>query len=166
MLNQMLKKKVEEKIFYEHQKDVDSEDFVFKSHEWTEFFDEHHAVQLDGVSFGVYVGGKLSPDRLTFVLLHGCGFSSLSWGLVTSKLKNLAPVVCLDFRGHGSSFVSSSLSSALDLSLPRLCEDVERVLSTFFTQLCSFSAVPPLFMVGHSMGGAVAAHVVSRGSVA
>lgn len=42
-------------------------------------------------------------DGPTFVMMHGCGLSAMSWALVAGELKKDYNVLAFDFRGHGNS---------------------------------------------------------------
>ena len=90
--------------------------------------------------------GAVAP---VYVLLHGGGLSSLSWALVASALKNQGRLVlAYDLRAHG---LSGGLET--DCTVEQLCADtVDVVEAVVGTEV-------PLVIVGHSLGGAIAAKV-------
>ena len=99
-----------------------------------------------------------------FVLLHGAGFSALSWALmakeVTKATKGEAGVLAIDCRGHGRTRHPEH-SLPLDMTLERLTRDAIAVLKSIFVSPTDAETVqkkpmPHLVLVGHSMGGSVA----------
>ncbi|KAG0492220.1 hypothetical protein HPP92_005618 [Vanilla planifolia] len=102
--------------------------------------------------FHIYEAGIEGP---VVFCLHGGGYSGLSFALSASKIKENARVVAMDLRGHGKSFTNNDL----DLSIETLCDDVVAVLKALYGD-----SPPAIIIVGHSMGGSVAVHVVWQGS--
>lgn len=134
---------------------------------WSNYFDASHDVRVDETSntFRVYSAGDALGDSVPVVVfLHGAGHTSLSWALVAGMLKAQCRVVAVDFRGHGN----STTSDDADLSAHTVTSDVIAVLNAFLGRAGGgeggASAAMPLRVVlcGHSMGGAIAAHVGAR----
>lgn len=117
------------------------------------YFDrEVDVVSRHGGSFRVYEKGS---GDVTVVLLHGGGLSAMSWALFATKLCARSPscrCVAIDLRGHGSTTVIPET----DLSISTLCSDVAEVVSSVV------DAGTAVCLVGHSMGGAIAVHTVSK----
>jgi len=93
-----------------------------------------------------------SPRSPLFVLHHGAGSSGLSFCLLAQEIRKRLPgagVLALDARGHGS-----TASASQDLSLPTLTSDLLSVILLTQQQM-SWPELPPLILVGHSLGGAV-----------
>lgn len=65
-------------------------------------------------------------------------------------------VVSIDIRGHGE----TKVENCDDLSIETLVNDIEQVLHKLFNE-----GIPPLILVGHSMGGAVAVRVALQPSL-
>jgi pimeloyl-ACP methyl ester carboxylesterase len=161
--------------------DQTSSGFAFAETGWDSYFDQRRTLSLtSGVSGGgngaesseqqtteatfcVYTAGPLlqpeaegrSPHQLAasvvpvYVLLHGGGLSSLSWGLVAGTLKRHGrPIVAYDFRAHGGSTGDES-----ELTADQLCSDTIAVIEA------TVGKDGPLVIVGHSLGGAIAAKV-------
>ena len=95
------------------------------------------------------------------LFLHGAGFSGLSWAPLVQSL-NLSVLnthyVSIDLRGHGK----TQTENEDDFSFEVLSRDVCDVYSL----LVEKKLVPAneewnvrLFVVGHSMGGALAAYI-------
>ena len=61
-------------------------------------------------------------------------------------------VMALDLRGHGD----TKNENDEDLSAETMVEDIVSVLNQVFGE-----AMPPIVLVGHSMGGAIAVHVAA-----
>lgn len=98
-----------------------------------------------GVSTAVLEGG----DGPSLVLLHGPGESSLWWMRVVSDLVRTHRVIVPDLPGHGASDV---IDNALD------AEATLAWLSELLEETCS----SPPSVVGHLLGGAIAARFAGR----
>lgn len=120
---------------------------------WDKYFERMHDVKCgDSDTFRVYECGSTGP---VLFFLHGGGFSALSWSLVSSILSGLVTCRCaaVDLRGHGD----SSTSNNQDLSAERLSSDVGNIIKEMYGD-----EPPPIILVGHSMGGAIAVHTAIR----
>ncbi|KDN49557.1 alpha/beta-hydrolase [Tilletiaria anomala UBC 951] len=91
-----------------------------------------------------------------FFLIHGAGFSALSWALmareITKSTNGEAGLIAVDCRGHGRTRHPDH-HLPLDMSLDSLTADMIGVLRALYP---SPKKVPNLVLVGHSMGGSVA----------
>lgn len=117
---------------------------------WKQYFERFVDVETDGGTFRVYLSPEPDhPQRPRFVTLHGGGYSGLSWALFTEEITNMVhcQVVSIDLRGHGETKANDSD----DLSAETLVKDVEQVLHKLYGD-----SLPPIILVGHSMGGAIA----------
>jgi pimeloyl-ACP methyl ester carboxylesterase len=103
-------------------------------------------LELAGVSTGVLEGGDGPP----IVLLHGPGEFAAKWLRVLPELATTHRVVAPDLPGHGTSELSAGA---------RL--DVDRVLS-WLCQLVDRTCPEPPTLVGHVLGGAIAARFAAR----
>ncbi|KAI8437395.1 hypothetical protein MSG28_011727 [Choristoneura fumiferana] len=117
---------------------------------WDHYFEKYVDVDTESGIFRVYMSPE--PDhshRPRLVTLHGGGYSGLSWSLFTEEITNMihCQVISMDIRGHGE----TQAINPDDLSADTLVKDVEQVLQKLFG-----AELPPLILVGHSMGGAVA----------
>ncbi|XP_060074167.1 protein phosphatase methylesterase 1-like isoform X2 [Ylistrum balloti] len=119
---------------------------------WDKYFDQKHDVQVGESTFRLYECGTSGPVLL---FLHGGGFSALSWSLVSSTLCQLVTCRCaaLDLRGHGDT-VSNDDG---DLCAETLSSDVGDVVKSLYGD-----EPPPIILIGHSMGGAIAVHTAER----
>ncbi|GBG87772.1 hypothetical protein CBR_g45928 [Chara braunii] len=119
---------------------------------WGMFFEESKDIVLTktGDKFHVYTAGKDGP---VVFCIHGGGYSGLSWGCSAVRMKEKARVVAMDMRGHGL----TETSNDTDLSADTLVSDVIDVIKQMYGE-----TVPPLVLVGHSMGGAIAVRVAAR----
>lgn len=102
-------------------------------------------LQLAGVSTAVLDGG----DGPSVVLLHGPGEFAARWMRVIPDLVQTHRVVAPDLPGHGSSEVRDG----------RL--DTDRVL-TWLDELIEATCPEPPALVGHLLGGAIAARFASK----
>lgn len=126
---------------------------------WEKFFDENRTVDVDGDSFNVYLKGSDGP---VFYLLHGGGYSGLTWACFANELTSriqcrlLAP----DLRGHGRTHTQDEK----DLSVERQTRDIIGIYKAVFGEE-SEEEPPIVCVVGHSMGGALAVHVVATNEI-
>lgn len=86
--------------------------------------------------------------RPTLVLLHATGFHARCWDATVAALPDDQHIIALDLRGHGRSYRPDSLSDWLTTA-----EDVAAFLGAH--------ADGPVFAIGHSMGGYVAARAAA-----
>lgn len=112
--------------------------------------------------------GKSGP---LFVMHHGAGSSGLSFAVVGAEIRKRLPaagILSPDARGHGSTSVPTSATTTtkktLDLSLGTLTDDLlSAILQT--QRAMRWEALPPIVLVGHSLGGAVVTELARRGSL-
>ncbi|XP_074621050.1 protein phosphatase methylesterase 1-like isoform X1 [Acropora palmata] len=125
---------------------------------WKQYFENSKYVCVnDKNMFRVYLSGYEGPVLL---LLHGGGHSALSWSVFTKSINRIChcQVVAIDLRGHGD----SKTENDLDLSADTLAKDVGEIVGKLYEEVDS---PPPILMVGHSMGGAIAVHVSVKGII-
>ncbi|XP_046648629.1 protein phosphatase methylesterase 1-like [Daphnia pulicaria] len=120
---------------------------------WSRYFTsrEKIVVNEDGDSFQVYRRGSSGP---LLVLLHGGGFSALSWSLFAECIEGLVScqILAIDMRGHGD----SKTHNDENLSAETQADDIVSVVKHVFG-----SDPPPIVLIGHSMGGAIAVHAAA-----
>nr|CAD7426901.1 unnamed protein product [Timema monikensis] len=123
---------------------------------WSHYFTERQDVKVNDVdSFRVYKAGTTGP---LLVLLHGGGFSALTWSLFSVSVTSMVEcrVLAIDLRGHGDTITSNEK----DLSAKTMSGDVAAVLQKLYDV-----DPPPIILIGHSMGGAIAVHTACANSV-
>lgn len=104
-----------------------------------------HTLELAGVSTAALEGGQGTP----VVLLHGPGAHSLAWMRVIPGLVGAHRLIVPDFPAHGA-------SAAFDGQL-----DVSRVVA-WVAELVERTCATPPVLVGHLMGGSIAAHFAAE----
>jgi protein phosphatase methylesterase 1 len=118
---------------------------------WDRYWTRKYSVAVPGRGdFNAYaVDG---PGEHLIVAIHGAGHSALSFSLVAQRLRGRVPLVALDLKCHGD----SPGDEASDLAIDSLAADV--------AGFCA--AVRPagfrLVLLGHSLGGSVAARVAAQ----
>lgn len=101
-----------------------------------------------------------------FVTHHGAGSSGLSFAALTSEIRKILPdagVFSLDARGHGSTTARSG-SETIDLSLDTLTRDLHEAILGAQSQM-SWDVLPPIVLIGHSLGGAVVTTLAKGGQL-
>ncbi|KAM9834524.1 protein phosphatase methylesterase 1-like isoform 3-T3 [Syngnathus typhle] len=149
---------------------------------WEEYFEQMEdvsVVQGDGRDiFRVYKAGHEGP---LLVLLHGGGHSGLSWAVFTTSIaaRVSCQVLAMDLRGHGDTFVRQSddfstqtmsretrgpKSGQPVIQPPLTRQPVHAAHSDVanVVRACHGEIPPPVILVGHGVGGAIAVHVVSN----
>jgi protein phosphatase methylesterase 1 len=128
-----------------------------------------------------------------FVMHHGAGSSGLSFAVLLSEIRKRLPsagILSLDARGHGLTRVPGAMAAStasngedsgrLDDSIPRptsgaTAEAPDLTLSTLTADLLAvieltraqmhWPQLPPIVLVGHSLGGAVVTNLASSGDL-
>lgn len=124
----------------------------FSPVKWSMYFDKEDRVNVHNNSFRVYSAGITGP---VLVLIHGAGYSSLTWALFTKEImqKIECQILAIDLRGHGG----TSTDKEDDLSLQTLTDDVIQVIESYYS-----NNVPQVVLIGHSLGGAIVAELAQR----
>ncbi|XP_077984952.1 protein phosphatase methylesterase 1-like [Glandiceps talaboti] len=119
---------------------------------WDHYFEKVEDVKVEEDSFRVYECGREGP---VLYLLHGGGHSALSWAVLSKDLTKIVRcrILATDFRGHGN----TQTTDDENLSADTLSSDISKVLHGFYGD-----DVPPVILVGHSMGGAIAVHTANK----
>nr|XP_009674115.1 PREDICTED: protein phosphatase methylesterase 1 isoform X1 [Struthio camelus australis] len=126
---------------------------------WSQYFESMEDVVVENETgkdtFRIYKSGSEGPVLL---LLHGGGHSALSWAVFTSAIINRIQcrIVALDLRGHGE----TKVRNPEDLSAETMSKDVGNVVEALYGDL-----PPPIMLIGHSMGGAIAVHTAAANLV-
>ncbi|XP_029547365.1 protein phosphatase methylesterase 1 [Salmo trutta] len=126
---------------------------------WSEYFEAMEDVEVENDNakdtFRIYCSGQHGPVLL---LLHGGGHSALSWAVFTAVIYNRinCRVVAMDLRAHGDTKVKNSD----DLSAETMAKDIGKVVEALYGE-----NPPPIMMIGHSMGGAIAVHTAAANHV-
>ena len=141
---------------------------VSNSH-WTNYFARDLTLEAeldDGrrALYHVYVTPPTNPKKdPLFVCLHGAGASGLSFAVCAREIRSRLPdagVLSLEARGHGSRILSAAGEEETqpDYDLATLSSDALRMIQLTAAALSwsSTGSLPPLVVVGHSLGGAVA----------
>jgi pimeloyl-ACP methyl ester carboxylesterase len=133
-----------------HQRDVDERGRRFAGHDTrnqllAELPVKERRLELAGVSSAVLEGGDGPP----VLLLHGPGEFAALWGRVIPDLVTTYRVVAPDLPGHGAT------------GLPDGPLDNDCVLA-WLGELIERTCASPPALVGHLLGGAIAAHFASE----
>ncbi|KAL2154824.1 hypothetical protein VTH82DRAFT_3500 [Thermothelomyces myriococcoides] len=150
---------------------------------WTAYFErELFLPSPDGsITYHVYLTSPApaaGPGKVggpLFVTHHGAGSSGLSFAVLGAEIRKRLPtagILSLDARGHGSTTTAGTGAAAgagagaqgdgtiEDLSLSTLASDLLAVM-TLTKAAMRWSSLPPVILVGHSLGGAVVTEFAS-----
>ena len=139
---------------------------------WNDYFTRELYLKVsrptENVTYHVYITPPVGKGPL-LVTHHGAGSSGLSFALFASELRKILPsagILSLDARGHGETSIESLGISAgdsiLNLSLETLSGDLVDVIEMTRREM-TWSELPGLLFVGHSLGGAVVTDVAVSG---
>lgn len=98
-----------------------------------------------------------------FVMHHGAGSCGLSFAVVGSEIRKRLPsagILSLDARGHGAT--TTAAHTAVDYRLETLRADLLAVITQTQAQM-GWAQLPPIVLVGHSLGGAVVTDLARSG---
>ena len=144
---------------------------------WTTFFerelflDSGDIDDKDGkahphITYHAYLASPVDKGPL-FVMHHGAGSSGLSFAVVGAEIRKRLPsagILSVDARDHGLTKVDDTegTGAAVDLSLHTLSSDLLRVIR-LAQKAMHWPELPPLVLVGHSLGGAVVTDLAYSG---
>jgi protein phosphatase methylesterase 1 len=136
---------------------------------WTTFFERELFLESTTESVTMVHHAYLTSPVGTaplFITHHGAGSSGLSFAALTAEIRKRLPsagILSLDARGHGSTKTTPEKDS-LDLSLDTLSADLLSVIDKTKEQM-GWKGLPPLVLIGHSLGGAVVTNVAKGGKL-
>ncbi|KAF1809670.1 protein phosphatase methylesteras-like protein 1 [Eremomyces bilateralis CBS 781.70] len=139
--------------------------------QWSDFFAQELYLELekDGevAKFHVYHTPSTDPRAPLVVLHHGAGSSALSFALFTLELQRLLPkagILAVEAREHGSVVHDASGAVQKDLSIQTLSDDLVEMIQLTQARL-NWPTLPEIWLVGHSLGGAVVTHTAKTGQL-
>ncbi|TVY71279.1 Protein phosphatase methylesterase [Lachnellula suecica] len=136
---------------------------------WTTYFERELFLESrTGDSTIIHHAYLTSPVGTAplFITHHGAGSSGLSFAALTAEIRKRLPsagILSLDARGHGSTKISPE-QEILDLSLETLSADLLTVVEKTKIHM-GWGTLPPLILIGHSLGGAVITDVAKGGKL-
>lgn len=105
---------------------------------WSDYFSSRQDVRIDEKNvFRVYIredadeaSPEASSEKPVLLLLHGGGFSGLTWATFADEVAKLTKIriLALDLRGHGS----TKTENDHELSVQTVTEDVTKVLRALY----------------------------------
>jgi len=134
---------------------------------WTTYFERELYLSPEGkpgVTYHAYLTSPGAKGPL-FVMHHGAGSSGLSFAVVGSEVRKGLPaagVLSVDCRGHGSTICAEG--SDLDLRLDTLSADLYSIIQLTKADM-NWQELPPIILVGHSLGGAVVTDLAKTGKL-
>ncbi|RYP74245.1 hypothetical protein DL769_004066 [Monosporascus sp. CRB-8-3] len=135
---------------------------------WTTYFERELFLKdedsTSNTTIHTYLTSPVGKGPL-FVMHHGAGSSGLSFAVVGSEIRKRLPaagIMSPDARGHGSTAVAEG--QGLDLSLETLTADLLSVI-LMTKKVMKWDALPPIILVGHSLGGAVVTELAKTGKL-
>lgn len=98
---------------------------------------------------GISIHYRETGEGFPIVLVHGFTGNLRNWALQVPALRGQYRLISMDLRGHGQ---SEKPTRPEDYSLEIMAEDVYALMDQLGVQEC--------YLVGHSMGGMIAQHLV------
>ncbi|ATY59707.1 ribosomal carboxylic ester hydrolase (Ppe1) [Cordyceps militaris] len=129
---------------------------------WTTYFERELFMESgdQSVKFHAYLSSPIEKGPL-FVMHHGAGSSGLTFAVVGFEIRKRMPnagILAVDCRGHGSTITQNE--GEVDLNLQTLSSDLFFMIEAVQKQM-NWACLPPLVLVGHSLGGAVVTDLAS-----
>jgi len=144
---------------------------------WTNYFThelnlEHrtddHASNAGPVTakYHVYLTPPTNPQKdPLFICHHGAGASGLSFAILAREIRRILPtagILSLEARGHGSVVTDvQGTTNLVEYSLPTLTSDARTMITLTSQRMGWHPTLPPIVLVGHSLGGAIAAQLAA-----
>lgn len=140
---------------------------------WTNYFARElwleHNDDTQHARYHVYLTPPSDPRKgPLFICHHGAGSTGMSFALFTQELRKLLPeagVLILEARAHGSHVTDPTTHAPiLNFSLTTLSADARAMISLAQAQL-HWPALPPVVLVGHSLGAAIVTDLASTAAL-
>mmetsp|Transcript_54514 Transcript_54514/g.45908 ORF Transcript_54514/g.45908 Transcript_54514/m.45908 type:complete len:108 (-) Transcript_54514:525-848(-) len=98
-----------------------------------------------------------SKNKIAFLFAHGCGHSAISFAILAYLMRETyqLPSFAFDFRYHGEYYHTDHDYIMDDVTL---VEDMRQIVLAISAQYPEYKFI----VVGHSMGGAIAAKFVFK----
>ncbi|KAM5432708.1 Protein phosphatase methylesterase 1 [Microsporum ferrugineum] len=144
----------------------------FAASPWKDFFETDLFIEDDigglQINHHVYFTSPSKSGPL-FVTHHGAGSSGLSFAACAAEIRRILPtagVLSLDARDHGLTRYDTdgSQKHGQDLTLDTLSRDFVYIINKTKEKM-KWDSIPPLILVGHSLGGAVVTNVARGGEL-
>uniref|UniRef100_A0A8D3B4F2 Protein phosphatase methylesterase 1 n=1 Tax=Scophthalmus maximus TaxID=52904 RepID=A0A8D3B4F2_SCOMX len=113
---------------------------------WSQYFETMEDVEVENEN-----GKDISLIAACVSIWEILGHSALSWAVFTAVICSRinCRVVAMDLRAHGD----TKVKSPEDLSADTMAKDIGKVVEMLYGE-----NPPPIMIIGHSMGGAIAVH--------
>ena len=138
---------------------------------WSDYFAQEFYLERPETSdsshakFHVYLTPPSSVHGVLLVLHHGAGSSALSFALFAQEIRKALPnagVLAVEARDHGSVVYHSDGTVNSDLSVELLSRDLLSMIQLTSIKM-SWKELPPIVLIGHSLGGAVVTELAHKG---
>ncbi|KAF2234493.1 protein phosphatase methylesteras-like protein 1 [Viridothelium virens] len=138
--------------------------------QWTKYFAQelflqHKLPSADEAKYHVYLTQPANLKSPLFVCHHGAGASGMSFAPFALSLRAALPsagILSIEARQHGSSILNPDGDTVNDFSIAVLRDDLANMI-TLVRERLGWSSLPPIILVGHSLGGAVAVELAQKG---
>jgi protein phosphatase methylesterase 1 len=148
---------------------------------WSEFFQQelflNYETELIKAQYHAYVVEPESKQQPIIILHHGAGSSAMTFALFVRELRKLMPkagILAVDARDHGETTVRDAKTGDIDtdMSVTALADDLVNMVNLAAEKMKWYKVsgtgekeLPSMFVIGHSLGGAVVTHVASSAAL-
>ncbi|KAF2875023.1 protein phosphatase methylesteras-like protein 1 [Massariosphaeria phaeospora] len=139
---------------------------------WSDYFSQEFFLErpfqspnINHAKFHVYVTPPSSATAPLLVLHHGAGSTALSFALFAKEIRKALPdagVLAVEARDHGSVVWDPQGKVDNNFSIDALSQDLFDMLLLTQARM-SWKELPPIVLIGHSLGGAVVTDAANKG---
>ncbi|KAL0209549.1 hypothetical protein RCL1_008387 [Eukaryota sp. TZLM3-RCL] len=122
----------------------------------TSFFDFSENLETSRGSFHLYSTNFTPQHKAIVFCIHGASYTGASFSVIAKLMKSEYAFFAPDLRHHGATTTTGPLT------INDFCSDLEAILLLLANRLANVCDSIKLFLLGHSLGGAIVSFLSSR----